>query len=180
MNRHGRLNRNKQLERKPLKQRVEKAREFIDRGHLASARSLKASRGQPRRGRKPKVTKTEIRLALIFYDAGKAQGCCQSCGYVGPHVEVHHSIPKAVLKRELRSKGKAWPPELIWHPWGALLLCTEPAPNRCHDRHTLGVKRVRRSALRSENWAFARRLGDWAVDRLERDYPDDETRSDAA
>jgi 5-methylcytosine-specific restriction endonuclease McrA len=111
-----------------------------------------------------------------FFDAGIRQGCCQNCGHVGPRddFEVHHGIPKAVLKRTLAEKGKPCPPEVIWDPRNALLACSELAPNRCHPRHTTRVKPMARSALRPETWAFARSLGAWAIDRLYLDYPDDQ------
>jgi hypothetical protein len=59
--------------------------------------------------------------------------------------------------------------QIQWDPRNALLLCKEPAPNRCHQRHTLAVKRVPQSALWSQNWDFARELSlGWM---LEANYP---------
>jgi hypothetical protein len=171
----------------PPATKVETVRKFLDRGRRRSAETLQAGKAVPTRAaapkakRKPRLTQLEIELALKFFDAGMAQGCCQNCGHTGPrdHFEVHHGLPKAIIRDRLRAKGKPCPPEAIWDPRNALLACSELAPNRCHPRHTTRVKPMRRSALRPETWAFARSLGAWAIDRLYLDYPDDQEDNDA-
>jgi hypothetical protein len=141
-----------------LNRATEAAREFMRRGRESSARSL----GRSRRitvTRKPgntQLTLREARLQEAFRVAGLAQGCCQACGYRGPFVEVHHAISRSLLKRLLLKKGQPVTPEVLWDPDNALLLCEDPAPNRCHSRHTLAMRRVPRKALRPENWRFAR------------------------
>jgi hypothetical protein len=112
----------------------------------------------------------EVELQERFRAAARAQGVCQSCGYDGVFVEAHHAIAKALLRRLLLKKGVPCPLEVLWDPRNALLLCAEPAPNRCHTRQTLAFRRIPRHALRPENWQFAPREHDLAW-VLETEYP---------
>ena len=91
---------------------------------------------------------------------------CAVCGYEGPHLEAHHVIEQGRLRRAYAEEIHD---ELLWNPDNGLLLCAEPAPNRCHNRHTLAVKRIPRSCLRAANEDFAERIGmGWVLDRF---YP---------
>jgi hypothetical protein len=158
-----------------LARNTDTVREFLDRGRRSSAASLRQSAREGAR-RKKRVDPVEevLRAAWAARAIAEAESTCANCGYQGPWVEVHHAIPKEILKRRLRSKGQVCPIEVLWHPDNALVVCDEPAPERCHTRHTLTFKRLPRRALRPENWRFARGLGAWAVELLERDYPHQE------
>lgn len=133
-----------------LTRRVELARSAS-----AQLRRSKPLRHKPRRRRATELTQHEARLQTIFYAEKVRQGRCASCGYTGPFLEVHHVIAKQLLKRLLSKKGEPCPPEVLWDPRNALVLCQEPAPNRCHQRHTIAFRRVGRHVLRPENWQFA-------------------------
>ena len=86
---------------------------------------------------------------------------CAVCGYEGVFLQAHHVIEQ----KRIRKLG----PEVLWDSRNGLAVCCEPAPNRCHERHTLAVKRIPREALRPENLAFAEEHGfEWAIDRF---YP---------
>lgn len=151
-----------------LNRATDKAREFLQRGRCSSARSLRPSRRR-RPPRSTELSKREAELQERFKLAALAQGCCQSCGYTGAFVDAHHALAKSLLKALLLRKGQPCPLEVVWDPRNAMLLCSEPAPNRCHERHTLAMRRVPRLALRDEHWEFAREHGlDWV---LETEYP---------
>jgi hypothetical protein len=134
--------------------------------------------------RRTSISTSEAELMHAFHQAGHQQGRCQECGYAGVFVEVHHVLEQQLLRNRFPRGAMrvgldtVWAPigkiepdpddesieirtqaEIVWDPRGALLLCKEPAPNRCHPRHTLAVKAVSQRALRSENWEFARELG---------------------
>lgn len=157
-----------------LNRATEAARAFLQRGRESSATSLRRSQLERKRRLRPtELTQREARLQEAFKRAAWEQGACQRCGYRGPFMDAHHAIPKALLKKLLLRKGEPATPEVLWDPDNALLLCTEPAPERCHNRHTLAFRRVRRAVLRPENWAFARRHGlEWV---LLTEYPEEET-----
>jgi hypothetical protein len=148
-----------------LNRATEAAREFVRRGRRSSSTSLRRSQIRTRRPkRSTELTKREAQLQELFTLAARQQGKCQNCGYAGVFLEAHHAIPKSLLRRLLLKKGDPVTLEVLWDPDNALLLCAEPAPNRCHGRHTLAFRRIRRAALRPENWAFARRHGlEWVL-----------------
>lgn len=75
--------------------------------------------------------------------------------------EVHHVLPKSWLRREGRH-------DLVWDPRNAMILAKTD-----HDRHESAMKRIPRSRVRTETWAFAREVGQSAVVRLERLYPEE-------
>jgi hypothetical protein len=133
-----------------LDRATDAAREFLRRGQRSSATSLR--RSQIARKRKPRdteLTQREARAQQRFKRAGHAQGCCQSCGYDGAFLEVHHAIAKSLLKRLLLKKGEPVTPEVLWDPENALLLCSEPAPNRCHSATRWQCAACRDAPLRS-------------------------------
>jgi protein gp37 len=80
-----------------------------------------------------------------------------------------HPDKRGHEKALLDGAGQPCPPEIVWSPDNALVLCAEPAPNRCHNRHTLAFRRIPQSALRPENWRFACELDlEWV---LRTEYP---------
>lgn len=86
----------------------------------------------------------------------------QACAACGSHVNVqaHHIIARA----ELRDRGLL---HLVWDTRNRLPLCAEPAPNRCHDRHTCAFKRVPLAILPEAAWEFAREIGlEWYLERF--------------
>lgn len=82
---------------------------------------------------------------------------CAACSRRAVH--MHHLIPKQVLRREGRRSSMSDPRVL-------LPLCFE-----CHFNHESWARRLTRDQVPSSAWEFARELGEWAVVRLERDYP---------
>jgi hypothetical protein len=146
-----------------------KTRAFLDRGRESSAKSLSRSRF-PRRPKPPtQLDQRDVELRGRFAAEKHRQGRCANCGYDGVFLEVHHVLRAELLKRLLGQKGQPCPPEIVWSPDNALVLCAEPAPNRCHNRHTLAFRRIPQSALRPENWRFACELDlEWV---LRTEYP---------
>lgn len=74
-------------------------------------------------------------------------------------VHLHHLVPKQVLRRELRH-------DRLTDPRNLLPLCFD-----CHFNHESWAKRLTFDQLPRSVFEFARELGEWAVVRLERDYP---------
>lgn len=85
---------------------------------------------------------------------------CANCGHRGSGLEVHHTLPRQALRAR---RLPEWSTEL------GLVLCDEPAPNRCHTRHTLAVARVPFERLRPENIEIAERYG--LLWLLEKNHP---------
>lgn len=144
----GRLNRSSEL-----RPNLEKVREFNDRARASSVASLDRSRRRP----KPPISKAERSLALIFWDEAMRQGRCAVCGH-SHYLQAHHVVPMELLRRKLRHLAPERLIGIFWDPRNALALCADPAPNRCHDRHTLSFKRVPKRALRPCVYEFAREI----------------------
>ena len=101
-----------------------------------------------------------------------AVGRCESCGDVEGPFDAHHVVPQRLLRPLERRRGLR-PGALLWDPRIGLCLCSEPAPNRCHQRHELAVARVPRARLRPETIALAEDLEHgWFIDRH---YPSEVT-----
>lgn len=96
------------------------------------------------------------------------RGQCERPGCRKPAVHLHHLIPKQVLKREGARRYLA--DRRILLP-----LCFD-----CHFNHEAWSRRLRREDVPASAWEVARELGEWAVVRLERDYPMRERTSPAA
>lgn len=102
-------------------------------------------------------------------------GRCLACGRPGATTR-HHVLPRQVIRREGRSLGLrvrvllADPRNLV------------PMHFDCHLAHENWAPRLTREQVPERAWQFARELGEWAVVRLERDYPvhDDDARPAAA
>lgn len=109
------------------------------------------------------LSKHEAQLAVRFREAALENPVCANCGYSGVFLEAHHCISKSFLRRE------GFPAEVLYDPRNSLALCCEPAPNRCHSRHELAVRRIPRSVLPAEAFDFAEDCG--LIWRLDRDYP---------
>lgn len=85
-------------------------------------------------------------------------GICAMCGAIR-HLSGHHVIALQTLKRE------RVPKEFWFDLDNQLVLCTDPAPNRCHDRHERWIRRVPRSVLPERAFRFAERVGlEWVLD----------------
>ena len=82
---------------------------------------------------------------------------CAACPRRAVH--LHHLIPRQVLRREGMSRYLSDPRVL-------LPLCFE-----CHFNHESWSRRLTRDQVPAETWGLAREMGEWAVVRLERDYP---------
>ena len=94
-----------------------------------------------------------------------AAGQCAACGATNVPMQGHHVLPQRLL-RPLECRRGLPPGTLLWDARLGLCLCSEPAPNRCHQRHELAVKRVPRHKLRVETIAFADELDQgWFIDR---------------
>jgi hypothetical protein len=120
-----------------------------------------------RRKQPAELRQREAELQVIFRAEGlmsaipslDAAPACAVCGYDGVFVEVHHVIPKELLKRRLWEKNKPCPVEVVWDSRNALVVCADPAPNDCHGKHTSAARRIPRSVLRPENFEFAEEHG---------------------
>ncbi len=78
-------------------------------------------------------------------------------------VHTHHLIAKQVMKREGYANQMNDPRNLYGLCW---------LHHMDHENWAgHGARRLTRDQLPHEVWAFARELGEWAVVRLERDYP---------
>lgn len=105
-------------------------------------------------------------------EAFKRSVCRQPCAVCGKKtgLEAHHVLPAQHIRSYGRSEGwdsrtlRRW----LYDPENGLSLCS-----RCHARHTVAHRRLARSLVPGRCWVFARRLGGWAVVRLEREYPED-------
>ena len=82
---------------------------------------------------------------------------CAACGKRAVH--LHHLVPKQVLRREARR-------DRLTDPRNLLPLCFD-----CHFNHESWSHRLERHQVPAKTWEFAKELGEWAVVRLERDYP---------
>lgn len=85
----------------------------------------------------------EIDDTESFYEEGKYQRACASCGATGLF-EVHHVLQKQVCRRE----GAP-----LYCPDNGLRLCAKSATT-CHERHTSHQELVPLDRLRDENIAF--------------------------
>jgi hypothetical protein len=73
--------------------------------------------------------------------------------------EAHHVLDK----RLLRARGLH---AHVWDPDNGIFIERE-----IHLGQTNGLRRIPRDKVPEKAWAFARRIGHWAVARLEDDYP---------
>ena len=94
---------------------------------------------------------------------------CAVCCH-GRYLHGHHVIPLSALRFN-GVDDRLW-----WDVRNQLVLCHEPAPNRCHDRHTLYVVRVPRAVV----IAHAPRALEFADEvglrwKFELEYPDGES-----
>ena len=101
----------------------------------------------------------DLELAFAQETMEACEHRCAVCGYEGLYLQAHHVIEQ----KRIRKLG----PEVLWDSRNGLALCFDPAPNRCHERHTLAVRRIPLRCLRSENFEFADEHGfAWAIDRF--------------
>lgn len=78
---------------------------------------------------------------------------CEVCGSAHER-EVHHLIPKRLLKAE----GHA---DRLWDRDNAMVLCRV-----CHARHENAFARIPATRISHEGWRFAQELGlDWFLER---------------
>lgn len=90
-------------------------------------------------------------------------GICAMCGATR-HLSGHHVLPLQQLKHH------NVPKELWFDLDNQLVLCVDPAPNRCHDRHERWIKRIPRERVPQCAWDFAKRLElAWVLDH---EYPE--------
>lgn len=120
-----------------------------------------------------KMTADERRATELFERVVKRGRTCAACGFHArnPRVEldVHHIVPKEILKRIERQTG-APKGSLVWDPVNGMALCSQMTENRCHPRHTVKFKPVPRSRIPEAALQFAERLG--LMYLIERHYPD--------
>lgn len=79
---------------------------------------------------------------------------CAVCGSLHQR-EVHHLIPKRLLKAEGHG-------DQLWNRDNAMVLC-----RLCHARHENAFARIPASRIPHEGWRFAQDLGlDWYLERI--------------
>jgi hypothetical protein len=110
-----------------------------------------------------KVSQRERRAQQLFF-AGLGTSC-ENCGYTPEprrrerELERHHTIRQQVL-RHIASTAGLDEVELVWDPDWGMTLCTDPAPERCHERHTSRFARVEGSKVPAAAWVRAEELDD--------------------
>lgn len=148
-----------------LKADPEKRREFHQRG--------RGSLGRKRRQVKLSDQAAD-RQARDAFRRAVTRAPCAVCGRKSG-CQAHHVLAQQHIKDHVRSLRLADNAaavkllrRLLWDPDNGLSLC-----ERCHHRHEYAPGgRLPRDLIPARAWAFARRLGGWAVARLERDYPE--------
>lgn len=153
MKRGGPLKRGKPLQRKtPLTSNSPLKRT----GSLSRAKRL-LSRPSPRMGQVERAEALQWHAHAMWTDDGvrRVRTDCAIGGWAhGDDLEVHHIVPKRILKRE----GYA---DRLWDDRNALVLC-----RRCHERHELAVRRVPFDLLPPQVHDFAEELGlGWVLER---------------
>lgn len=79
---------------------------------------------------------------------------CAVCGTYN-NLEVHHLIPKRLLKVE----GHA---DRLWDRENGMVVC-----RTCHGRHENAFARIPATRIPHEGWTFAQELGlDWYLERI--------------
>jgi hypothetical protein len=156
------LRRKSELKRgeKGLAADPEKTRAFVERGRG------QLDRGQEslRKTRKTRPAEGPLDPATWARTVNAASGWRS---ILPPHTRVtdadppHHVIPK----HELR-KRRLW--HLVWDPRNGVAVTIGE-----HDDHERANRRIPRSALPSVVFSFAAECGDWALDHIERTYPND-------
>ncbi len=129
----------------------------------AEGRPLKRTAAQPHPRRK---YDPELVLWRKAWRRRTQTRACAQCGSLVGRTG-HHIIPLQVLKRE------GVPRWLWWDTRNHLCLCAEPAPERCHQRHELHVRRVPRAVVLAgapRALEFAAEVGLQRV--FDREYPE--------
>lgn len=113
----------------------------------------------------------QVAIGKQRWVATAQSGPCDVCGYTPPPglewmIQGHHILPLSQLKRMNLDPAH-------WHDLrNQLRVCSEPAPRRCHERHTNHVVRISREVVlsrRPEVLAFAAEHDlEWLLDR---EYP---------
>ena len=96
---------------------------------------------------------------------------CIACG--APAANHHHVLGAQHLRRWAREQ-RGW--ERKERPYKTQAVLKDdrnlvPMCFPCHMDHEAWARRLTRDQVPASTWEFARELGEWAVVRLERDYP---------
>lgn len=165
--------------RKPLQRRTAlKARTALKRSPVkrteqdASVRPRRAAAtGAGARRTRPRKRSEQERAAMLAWKVAiTADASCASCGARDVELDGHHVVKQQTLERVERQRGLA-PGTLLWDRDSGIALCSQWAPNRCHPRHDLAVKRVTRDCLPANVVRFALALGP-VGERALSAYPD--------
>lgn len=131
---------------KPGAKSVERGSTFANRGTRLDedpgpALSDRVAARRRERARRQAARKAAARRTpRIEWDVRTRASVCAMCGSTIA-VTGHHVIPLRMLKAAGVDRS-------LWYdPRNHLPLCDEPAPNRCHKRHELYVKRVPRQVV---------------------------------
>jgi hypothetical protein len=148
--------------------------------HTPMKRVGQAPRTKPlKRSPRRRLSPAERALAARWFAIVSEPGRCAVCGATENDrgedgrrklivLQGHHVIPQQVM-RQLEQRLHLDEGCLVWAPEIGMLVCTGPDSNRCHDRHTLAVKRIPRSCVPADALLVASALN---LDRLiERQYP---------
>jgi hypothetical protein len=94
-------------------------------------------------------------------------------GCAGPAANRHHVLAQTHLRKHARSECRP-DKRAITNREAALIADKRnmvPMCFDCHMSHENWSKRLTREQVPESAWEFARELGEWAVVRLENDYP---------
>lgn len=144
------MKRGKPLERKtalkrgekPLRASVEKVREFQQRGRVRAAEAARSKSRTPlaKVGKAPRgkaaeaLSPQQAKARRVFGMAARGQPCANPRCRATRHVEAAHVLPQQTIRRICRTLGLD-PHDYLWDRRNMLPLCSDPAPNRCHERH---------------------------------------------
>lgn len=146
-----------------------KRRKPLERGKTSLRASAAATRGWQRRSARKRADRAHADPSFQY-----VRGPCEVCRK-RPAVHGHHAYKQQWLRdyhRARVARALAVRPlrDLLSDLRNRVAVCWD-----CHQDHEYGVdgeRRIPRSAIRAETWEFVRELGEAAVVRVERDYPD--------
>lgn len=134
---------------------------------LARVGGRNIPKGLEQTGPKPRkrgpLTDAELRQ-VVFDRQRERPGGPALCAVTGkPLSWIHDDCHHVLDKRLMHARGED---HVANDPRNAIFIKAS-----VHGGHTSGLARITRDKIPPEAWAYARERGEWAVQRLEADYP---------